>query len=262
VLPSLYRRALKPDNVHFQELRNGVKWPMMRDGRCGRRGWFGIEPIPSSERLPHVVTTRSLRREALMIKMARKPSLWMGFVGRLLFGVVWAGGFLGFSWLAWQSRAKTPVFIFIILGLMDLIAIGVIWDLVVRFWRTLTNKQPVLEIDRASLPYGGTAQVRFAEPNPDSLANIDVRLVADHWVTTQHGNTTTSSYEPCYDEELLRMNVETNDPISRMLQIRIPLEPPAEDASWKIVVNTTLRQGGVIQHPYPLKVEKRGQFTT
>lgn len=194
-----------------------------------------------------------------MIRIARKPPLWLGFLGRALFGLVWAGGTLGATYLAWRS-GKTPIAGWIVLGILDLFAVGILWDVVVRFWRTLTGKQPVVEIDRDSLGYGATAQLRIAEPHPESLADIDVRLVAEHWVTVKEGNTTTKTHEPCYDEQLLYLNVNSPEPISRMLQIRIPDEFPDIDPTWKILVNTTLKQGGIMQHAFPLKIQKRRQI--
>jgi hypothetical protein len=193
-----------------------------------------------------------------MIRLVRKPSLWMNFLGRFAFGVVWAGAFIALSIFSWFRRAGTPIFVFILLGFFDLFAIAVVWDLVVRFWRTLTDKQPIVEIDKPSLTYGETAQLRVAEPHPESVAELNVHLVAEHWLTTQdQPNVTVRSYQACYDEELMRMNVVAGEQVSRMLQIRIPETPPAEDARWKIVVTTALRQGGLIQHPFPIVVEPR-----
>ena len=78
-----------------------------------------------------------------MIRLARKPSLWVNFFGRLVFGVVWAGAFIALSYFVWPRRASTPIFILFILGFFDLLAIGVIWDLVVRFWRTEEHPESV-----------------------------------------------------------------------------------------------------------------------
>src|SRR4051794_20905927 len=96
-----------------------------------------------------------------MIRLARKPSLWMNFLGRLIFAAIWAGVFFGFFLWAWIHRFGTLTFILVILGLFDLIAIGVVWDIVVRFWRTLNHREPIVEIDPAK--YGGTVQVRIVE---------------------------------------------------------------------------------------------------
>jgi hypothetical protein len=193
-----------------------------------------------------------------MIRLARKPSLWVNFLGRLIFGVVWAGAFVALSWFVWPRRAETPTFILIILGFFDLLALGVIWDLVVRFWRTLTKKQPIVEIDKTSLTYGSTAQLRIVEEHPESVAQMNVHLVGESWVTSDHQSGSqrviVKSYQSCFDEELLRLNVTQTEPITRMLQIRMPPAAPAEGVQWKIVVNTSLRQGGLIQHSYPIPV--------
>jgi hypothetical protein len=39
-----------------------------------------------------------------------------------------------------------------------------------------------------------------------------------------------------------------------MLSLRMPDRPPEQDVSWKIVVGTTLRQGGTIVHSFRLRV--------
>ncbi len=194
-----------------------------------------------------------------MIALSRKPSIWANFFGRLAFGVVWAGAFFAFTWFIWTRRnaGHTPVFIWFVIGFFDLIAIGVVWDLVVRFWRALNGRVPVVEIDRKSLRYGDTAQLHVVEPHPESVKQFDVRLVAEHWVVTKDGTTTVKSYQACYDEELLRMNVSDETQVSRTMPVRIPETPPADDANWKIVVTTELRQGGLVQHPFPISIEKR-----
>jgi hypothetical protein len=190
-----------------------------------------------------------------MIRLVRKPSLWLGFLGRLVFCIVWAGAFFGISYFVWNyRRAGTPWFMFLFLGFFDLIAIGVVWDIVVRFWRTLTNKQPEVSIDHDNLQLGSTAQVQFTEPNPESLADISVRLVAEHTLVFKSGTTKTYRTERCYDEELLAMHVDGPDPITRSMQIRIPAAPLGSQVRWMITVNTMLRQGGLMQHAYPFKV--------
>jgi len=181
--------------------------------------------------------------------------MWAGFFGRLAFSTVWAGAFVAFSYFVWfHHRADTPIFIMCILGFFDLIALGMVWDIVVRFWRTLTNKQPEIEIDHEDLHPGSSALIRYNEPNPDSLAEFNVRLVATKMVVTKNGGTTTYSTEACYDQELLQMNVDGPNPITRSLPIKIPAEVPAGDPKWMIVVNTRLRQGGIMQHSYPISV--------
>src|SRR6266566_3626120 len=114
-----------------------------------------------------------------MIRLARKPSLWMNFFGRLILAVIWCGAFFGFSAWAWLHRFGTPTFILVILGLFDLIAIGVAWDIVVRFWRTLHDREPIVEVDREPAAYGDTVQVRIIEEHPQSLGEIGMKLVGE-----------------------------------------------------------------------------------
>ncbi len=191
-----------------------------------------------------------------MIRLARKPSLWSGFLGRLAFGIVWAGSMFTATWFVWTRGAGTPILAWIFLGILDLFALGIVWDLAIRFWRTINGRQPVLEIDRPSLRYGGSAQLHFVEPHPESLQEIAVRLVADHWVeVSEPDGTTVHTVRNCYDEELLRLNVSDGAEVSRMLQVRIPGSVPSDKPRWKIVVTAELRQGGVIEHAFPIAVE-------
>jgi hypothetical protein len=192
-----------------------------------------------------------------MNRLTRKPSLWANFFVRLVFATIWVGGMFGFTFFVWtRSRAgETPIFVWIILGIFNLFAVGLIWDIVVRFWRTLMNRQPIVEIDRQSLRPGDTAQLHVVENHPESIAQMSVRLVAENWVTSQQGNATIRSFQPCFDQELLQMNVPAGEPVNRMLQIRIPADSPGDDAKFQIVVMTELRQGGVISHTYPIDVK-------
>lgn len=135
-----------------------------------------------------------------MIRLARKPSVWSGFLGRLAFGIVWAGSMITATWFVWTRGAGTPILAWVFLGILDLFAIGIVWDLVIRFWRTINGRQPVLsagccscasrgEIDRPSLRY--------------AVGDVQAQQ------------------------------------------------------RWKIVVTTELRQGGVIEHAFPIAVEAR-----
>jgi hypothetical protein len=192
-----------------------------------------------------------------MIRLASHPSPWTSFLGRLLFAAVWIVFFGGFSFMVWRHPEQTPWFIFAILGLFDLLALGMLWDVVVRFWRALRHRQPVVEIDQPSLVYGGSAQLRVTEPHPESVAEMNVRLVGENVITTTTDNRIQRFVNRCHDQELLRLSPETPDPLHRMLTVRMPDEPPAKDTSWRIVVGTTLRQGGTIVHHFPLRVEPR-----
>ena len=57
-----------------------------------------------------------------------------------------------------------------------------------------------------------------------------------------------------YDQELLRVSPSTPDPLQRTLSFHLPDGPAG---NWRIVVGTTLRQGGTIVHHFPLRVERR-----
>lgn len=192
-----------------------------------------------------------------MMRLAPHPSPWGTFLGRLLFATVWSGFFGVFSLMVWRHSAETPWFIFAILGFFDLIAVGMLWDVVVRFWRTLNHREPVVEIDQPSLAYGGSAQLRVTEPHPESVAELRVWLVGEQRTTTRTGNSVRQSVSRCHEQELVRLSPGTPDPLHRMLSLRMPDRPPEQDVSWKIVVGTTLRQGGTIVHSFPLRVQPR-----
>ncbi|MEK6372007.1 MAG: hypothetical protein AABO58_04875 [Acidobacteriota bacterium] len=191
------------------------------------------------------------------MRLAPHPSPWASFLVRLLFTTVWSGFFGVFSLMVWRHPAETPWFIFAILGFFDLIAVGMLWDVVVRFWRTLNHREPVVEIDQPMLVYGGSAQLRVTEPHPESVAEMSVRLVCEQRITTKTDNRVQQFVNRCHDQELLRLSPDTPDTLHRMLPIRMPDQPPEKDVSWKIVVGNTLRQGGTIEHNFPLRVEQR-----
>jgi hypothetical protein len=193
-----------------------------------------------------------------MIRLARKPSLWMNFFGRLIFAVLWSGVFFAVSVWAWLHRFGTPTFILIVLGFFDLIAIGVVWDIVVRFWRTLRHREPVVEVDREPAAYGDSVQVRVVEEHPESIAEMGVKLVGECDAKAEREFTahreTFISLTRCYEDELLRLKPSSGEPINRVVQMHIPQSPPADDISWKIVVDSRLKQGGVIEHSFPIRV--------
>ncbi len=193
-----------------------------------------------------------------MIRLARKPSLWMDFFGRLIFAVIWAGVFFTLSTWTWLHRFGTPTFILVILALFDLIAIGVVWDIVIRFSRTLQYREPVVEVERDPAAYGDSVEVRIVEEHPESIAEMGVKLVGESYTTVARDFTahreTVRSLTRCYEEDLLRLKPSSGEPISRIVQMHIPQSPPADDISWKIIVDSRLKQGGVIEHPFPIRV--------
>jgi hypothetical protein len=192
-----------------------------------------------------------------MIRLARNPSLWVNFFGRLI-AVVWAGIFFGGSYWTWQHRFGMPAFILIILGIFDLIAIVVVWDIVVRLRRTLHRREPVVEVERDPAVYGESVQVRIVEEHPESIAEIGVTLVGECYTRaevdfTQHRETVLSLTR-CYEEELLRLKPSTNEPINRIVNVQLPKSPPADDVAWKIIVDSHLKHGGIIEDPFPIRV--------
>ena len=195
-----------------------------------------------------------------MIRLARKPSLWLIFLAHLGFAILWSAAVFGASYFVWVRRGRTSTLAVTVLVLFDLIAIGLIWDVVVRLWRTLNHRHPLVEIDRQSLAYGDSAQVHIIEPHPRSIAEMGVKLIGECYAQSA---TDISSYREtktalnrCYEEELLRLKLDSADPVSRLVQMQLPKSPPADGISWKIVVDSRLKRGGVIEHGFPLKVRE------
>jgi hypothetical protein len=182
----------------------------------------------------------------------------MNFFGRLIFAVVWAGIFFGGSYWTWQHRFGMPAFILVILGVFDLIAIGVVWDIVVRLRRTLHRHEPVVEVERDPAAYGESVEVRIVEEHPEAIAEMGVKLVGECYTKsevdfTQHHETVVSLTR-CYEEELLRLKPSTNEPINRILRVQLPKSPPADEVAWMIIVDSHLKQGGIVEHPFPIRV--------
>src|SRR5438552_14777616 len=175
-----------------------------------------------------------------MIRLVRKPSLLVGFIGRLLFVVICAAAVVA----AWYFVLKRGTYL--IFALVDLLAIAAVWELL-SFYRRFRHGAPVVEIDRQSLTYGDSAQVRVNDPN------ARVKLVGECYAESV---TDISSYREkkialtrCYEEDLQRLKNQT-------FLLQLPKSPPADGINWKIVVAAHLKQGGVIEHSYPLRVRE------
>src|SRR5262245_52376370 len=106
------------------------------------------------------------------------------------FAILWNGIFGAFVLLAWPHRAETPIFIQGVLGLFLLLGVGIIWDVVVRFYRTLTGKTAIVEVDRQPLHPGDTVRVRVCQRDLHSLSCLQVSIAASNTVTEQSGSTT------------------------------------------------------------------------
>jgi hypothetical protein len=187
-----------------------------------------------------------------MIRLTRKPSLWVTFLGRVVFLIVCAAAVAAAWYFVWKRHS---ILIFV---LADVIAIGAIWELI-RAWRAFRLGAPVVEIDRQPLTYGDSAQLRVAEAHPKSIAELGVKLIGECYATSA---TDISSYREkkitltrCYEEELLRLK-PADEPLSRLVPMHLPKSPPADGMAWKIVVDAHLKRGRVVEHPYPLHVRE------
>jgi len=184
-----------------------------------------------------------------MVRLPRKPSLWIKFFLRIAFVIVAAIAVNEALYFA--SRRQT----FLMLTLVLLIAIAAVWELI-RFAFHMRHRPPVVEIDRQPLAYGDTADLRVVEKHSHRLAEIGVKLIGEcsTCVATDISEFREMKYARtrCYEEELLRL--QPSGAVDRTVQVQLPKSPPADGMKWSIVVDSTLECGDVIEHPYPLRV--------
>jgi hypothetical protein len=184
-----------------------------------------------------------------MRRLARKPSLWVSFLLRVVFVIVAAIAVNVAMFFVMKRGA------FLMLTLVLLIAIAAVWELI-RFTFNMRHRPPVLQIDRRSLAYGDSAELRLIQAHPQSVAEVSVKLIGD---CSKCESTDISEYREtkfartrCYEEELLRF--QPSAAIDRTVRVQLPKSPPADGMTWKIVVDFTLKHGAVIEHPYPLRI--------
>lgn len=165
--------------------------------------------------------------------------------------MICAVAILASSYFVWKRRS------FLIFTLVDLIAIAAVVDLIL-FLRRFRHGAPIVEIDRNSLSYGDSASLRIVEAHPKAIAELGLKLIGECY---KESATDISSYREkkivltrCYEEELLRLNPA--EAVDRTVQLQIPKSPPADGMTWKIVVDSHLKQGGVIEHSYPLHIRE------
>jgi hypothetical protein len=181
-----------------------------------------------------------------MIRLVRSPSRWVILLIRLVLATGWAVLLSAAVYIAWPQR----VGIFLVMVALGSYTLACLW-------RTLRDREPLLEIDRQALAYGDSAQLHIVEQHPQSVSEMNVKLVGECSVTAaldiSHYREKTVSLTRCYEEELLRV-APHGEPLSRTLQLHLPKSAPADDVAWKIVVGSTLKQGGIVEHPFPLRV--------
>lgn len=186
----------------------------------------------------------------LPVRLTRRPSAWASVFSRSFLTVLWAALFVAFLRYVQEPLA--------VVAFIGMVGTGMLCDAAVQFRRALNHHEPLVEIDKHALTYGGSAQVHVVEPATSLIAEMHVKLVGDCKVTSgtdvsQHREQVLSQ-ERCYEQELLRLTAMPREPVNRMLHIMLPKSPPAEGIAWKIVVASRLKQGGVVEHPYPLPV--------
>src|SRR5437667_6205446 len=187
-----------------------------------------------------------------MIRLTRRPSLLASVLGRVAFLMICAVAILAASYFVWKRRS------FLIFALADFIAIAAVIDLVL-FLRRFRHGAPIVEIDREPLVYGDSASVRVLEGHTKSIAELGLKLIGECYAESA---TDISSYREkkivltrCYEAELLRLR--PSEAVDRTVQLQLPKSPPADGMSWKIVVDSHLKQGSVIEHSYPLHVREK-----
>ena len=186
-----------------------------------------------------------------MFRLVRKPSLWVNLLGRLLFAMLCAAAAFAAWW--WMHRSA------VIMSLAVAIALLALWDVIRFAWRAHFDA-PVVEIDCRCLAYGDSAQLHVIEAHAESLAELGVKLIGE---CSMSAATDISSFREmktartrCYEQELLRMKHDDAAPINRVVRMQLPKSPPADAVSWTIVIDSRLRHGDVVEHPYPLRVRE------
>jgi len=194
------------------------------------------------------------------VRLSRRPSIWSDFRGRLLFALIWTAGLGVLSWLAWTRRAGTPDFAIALVVIFDLITFAVLRDIAVCFWCTLHGCEPRVEIDHEALSYGESASVRVTEPHAESIAELAVKLVGECWsksmTDVSRFRRTERAYSRCYEQELLRVAPDSRGPATQMVTVQLPKSAPADDVCWTLVIDSRLKEGGVVEHPFPLHVRE------
>jgi hypothetical protein len=193
----------------------------------------------------------------LPLRLTRKPSPWVVVLMRLAFAILWNGFFSVFVVLMWPHRDETPIFIQGVLGFFLLLGVGIIWDLVVRFHRTLTGKTAIVEVDRQPLHPGDTVRVRVCQRGLGSLSHLQISLAASNTVTEQSGNATTTTTKPCYQKEIAVCDpaATAGDSYDETFTVQIPSESFRGTVAWSIVVRQALAQGGLDFQTFPLQVD-------
>jgi hypothetical protein len=186
-----------------------------------------------------------------MIRLARRPSLWGSLFLRVIFvSVAWLAVIVALFFVAKRGT-------FFMLTLVVLVAIAAVWEMI-RFWLEMRHGAPIVQIDRHPLAYGDSAEVLVIEMYPRRVSEIGVTLVGE---CSASASTDISEYREtkvartrCYEQELLRMRVQSPAPLAARLQL--PKSPPADQMKWSVVIDATLEDGRVIEHPYPLRVNE------
>jgi hypothetical protein len=193
----------------------------------------------------------------LPLRLTRKPSPWVVVLMRLAFTILWNGFFSIFVVLMWPHRVETPIFIQGVLGFFLLLGVGIIWDVVVRFHRTLTGKTAIVEVDRQPLHPGETVRVRVCQRGLSSLSHLQVSIAASNTVTEQSGNATTTTTKPCYWKEIAVCDpaATAGDSYEETFTVRIPSESFRGTVAWSLVVRQDLAQGGIDFQTFPLPVD-------
>ena len=185
------------------------------------------------------------------MRLARRPSQSLTIITLAVSALLWVGCFVAITVALWHPH--TAVF----LACVDLVAVIVLWDIAARLFRASHCPQPWIEIDKPSLHYGDGARLHLIDSHTASLCDLEVALIGECDLAaatelSQHRETIAAPRR-CYEEELLRI-APLGLPIDRTLSIQLPKSAPADRTRWSVLVTAHLKQGGVVEHPFPLPV--------
>ena len=182
-----------------------------------------------------------------MPRLARKPSLWLSLILRVVFLVV--AVFAVNAAMFFVVKRGT----FFMLSLVVLVALAAVWELV-RFALTMRRRPPVVLIDHYPLMYGDSAALTVTAMSCDT--EISVKLIGECDVTAA---TDISEYRStkvmrtrCYEMELIRAKCGS----SAEARLQLPKSPPADAMAWTILVDSKSERGEITEHLYPLRVRE------
>src|SRR5262245_23057378 len=196
--------------------------------------------------------------QQLSHRLAMVPSPWGVVAGRRALTLA-VNGFLAMFVVRGRSHVdEVPLFAKVVVTLWGFIGLGMVWDLVVRAYRTAVGRFAVLELDRLPLRPGAKAHGRVLLRDPATLSGLTVSLVGErHETRTDEGRvqviaarfheSVVFTFDPASDPE-------TGPMLDRRFAVPVPGELPPGTLTWRLVVALRLKQGGMDSQDFPLQV--------